>query len=143
MLVLNKEQKQLLVNKIKFTVNFMMTTGAPIGELFNIRVFDADSTEVLCCELTFKKSNSIFMRMKSLSNEHDEYDIRFGVQEEGETEGLRYMDETTIRFFVSEESNDNLDFMETIREIFKQVTEWDKGKQYEKLNNAINDLLNY
>ena len=143
MLVLNKEQKQLLVNKIKFTVNFMMTTGAPIEELFNVRVLDTDSTEVLCCELTFKKSPSIFMMMKSLSNEHNEYDIRFGVQEEGETEGLRYMDETTIRFFVSEECNDNLDFMETIREIFKQVTELEMEKQYQKLNNAINDLLNY
>lgn len=143
MLVLNKEQKQLLINKIKFTVNFMMTTGAPIEELFNIRVLDTDSTEVLCCELTFKKTSSIFMMMKSLSNEHNEYDIRFGVQEEGETEGLRYMDETTIRFFVSEECNDNLDFMGTMREIFKQVTELEIKKQYEKLNNAINDLLNY
>ena len=141
MLILNKEQKQLLTNKIKFSVNFMMKTEANIDDLFNIRVYDADSDEVISFELVFKNSDKyMFMLMKSLSNDHDEYEIRFGIQESEESP---FRDETTIRFFVSKDCNDNVDFLETVQKIFKQVTELEMEKQYQKLNNAIDDLLNY
>lgn len=142
--LLNKEQRQNLVNRLKFTINFMISTGEDLEDIFDIRVFNIEDDSVMGCELTTKNLNKpIRLYMKSFSaDEKNDYEVVFSVNNEPEYDDM-IISETSLRFYVSGPCKDNDDFVETMQYIFNCVTEIEKKKQYASLESAINDLLNY
>ena len=142
--LLNKEQRQNLINRLKFTINFMISTGEDLEEIFDIRVFNIEEDAVVGCELTTKKlNNPVRLFMKSFSSDKkDDYEVVFSVSNEPDEDEMM-VSETTLRFYVSGPCKDNDDFIETMQYIFDKVTEIEKIKQYNNLDTAINDLLNY
>ena len=81
--------------------------------------------------------------MKSFSSDKkDDYEVVFSVSNEPDEDEMM-VSETSLRFYVSGPCKDNDDFIETMQYIFDKVTEIEKIKQYNNLDTAINDLLNY
>ena len=122
----------------------MISTGEDLEEIFDIRVFNIEEGAVVGCELTTKKlNNPVRLFMKSFSSDKkDDYEVVFSVSNEPDEDEMM-VSETSLRFYVSGPCKDNDDFIETMQYIFDKVTEIEKIKQYNNLDTAINDLLNY
>ena len=142
MILLNEEQKKAIINKLKFTLNFMICANENIEEIFEINVQDAVKGEVKVFSLSYKDDISIWFK---------DYNDSFEVNYILESEDDKFMPEGHITFLVYREDaemgdngcNVDMDFIRTVDKIRDRVTELERNKQYEKFNSSINNLLHY
>lgn len=138
MVILDNNKKEMLINKLLFTLNFMVTTNRNFEETFDVRVIDAEEGTIKMFELMFKENKEVYIYFKRLFN--GDVEMRFVV-----TTPEQYVrDESTLRFIVG--TNDDItycEFLDIADKIFDIVTEIEKENQYNKLNDTINSLLKY
>ena len=136
MMILNQNQKQELVNKLKFTLNFIVCSNEDLEKLFNIKILYNDKDKVNTFELSAQNTFIYFKRCYE-----SEIEIRYTVYSEEQTFG----EECSLIFVVSDKEKENNDvdkeFMKTIDILFDTVTEIERKRQYEKINKSINSLL--
>ena len=138
MVILDNNKREALINKLLFTLNFIVSTNKDFEEMFNVRVLDAEANKIKMFELTFKENKEVYLYFKRLFNE--DIEIRFIVT----TPEQYTRDESALIFTVG--VNDDVtycEFLDTAEKIFDIVTEIEKENQYNKLNDTLNSLLKY
>ena len=138
MVILDNNKREALINKLLFTLNFIVSTNKDFEEMFNVRVLDAEANKIKMFELTFKENKEVYLYFKRLFNE--DIEIRFVVT----TPEQYTRDESSLIFTVG--VNDDVtycEFLDTAEKIFDIVTEIEKENQYNKLNDTLNSLLKY
>lgn len=138
MLILDNNKKEMLINKLLFTLNVILITSGNFEETFDIRVMDVEESTIKMFELTFKENKDVYLYFKRLFN--GDVEMRFIVAAPDQY----VKNETTLKFIVG--INDDVtycEFLDTVDKIFDIVTEIEKENQYNKLNDIINELLKY
>ena len=138
MIILDNNKKEKLINKLLFTLNFILLTNRNLEETFDIRVIDAEEGAVKMFELMFKENKEVYLYFKRLFN--GDVEMRFTVASPDQY----IRDESTLKFIVG--TNDDIrycEFLDTADKIFDIVTEIEKENQYKKINDTINSLLKY
>lgn len=140
MVILDNEKREMLIKKLIFTLDFIITTNKNFEDIFDVRVLDTEDNKVKMFELKFKNEESIFLYFKKLCN--DDIEIRYIISSNPDN---FVRDETTLRFTtgLSESGMKYCEFLGTAETIFDIVTEIEKEKQYQKLNETLNNILKY
>lgn len=137
MILLNENQKQTLINKIKFTLTYLMSTTEDIEKVFDVRVMNSEKNEVTLFELQSKENKNTFFYIKKLYDGGIE--IRYTIC----SNTMNFSDESTLKFNIGEKDDEDFEFVSMIEKMFKLVTEIEMRKQFEKLNSSINDLIRF
>jgi hypothetical protein len=138
-MLLNEIQKQTLINKLKFTLTYMLKMNNDIENVFDVRVLDVDNNKVRMFELKLKNDDITYILFKRLCN--NEFEVRYLIC----SESMMASEETTLKFIVGEEegSDDDFEFKFTLEKLFVAVTEIEMERQFDKLNNSLNELIKF
>ena len=139
MMLLNEAQKQTLINKLKFTLTYLLEVNTNIKDIFDVRVIDSENNKVRMFDLKLKDNEQTYMYFKRLCN--DEFEVRYTIC----SESMMVSEETTMKFTVGEEegSDDDFEFKFTLEKLFIKVTELEMERQFEKINNSLNDMIKF
>ena len=139
MMLLNEAQKQTLINKLKFTLTYLLEVNTDIKDIFDVRVIDNENNKVRMFELKLKDNEQIHMYFKRLYN--DEFEVRYMLC----SESMMVSEATTMKFTVGEEegSDDDFEFKFTLEKLFIKVTELEMERQFEKINNSLNEMIKF
>ena len=90
-------------------------------------------------ELKLKDNEQIHMYFKRLYN--DEFEVRYMLC----SESMMVSEATTMKFTVDEEegSDDDFEFKFTLEKLFIKVTELEMERQFEKINNSLNEMIKF
>ena len=77
MMLLNESQKQVLVNKLKFTLTYLLKVNTNIKDIFDVRVIDSENNKVRMFELKLKDNEKSYLYFKRLYN--DEFEVRYTI----------------------------------------------------------------
>lgn len=139
MMLLNEIQKQTLINKLKFTLTYMLKVNNDIENVFDVKVLDVENNKVRMFELKLKDNDTTYILFKRLSN--NEFEVRYLIY----SESLMASEETLLKFTVGEEkgSDDDFEFKFTLEKLFIAVTEIEMERQFDKLNSSLNELIKF
>ena len=136
-MLLNEAQKQVLVNKLKFTLTYLLKVNTNIKDIFDVRVIDSENNKVRMFELKLKDNEKSYLYFKRLYN--DEFEVRYTIC----SESMMVSEETTLKFIVGEEESRDDEFKFTIEKLFIAVTEIEMERQFEKINNSLNEMIKF
>ena len=138
MMLLNETQKQTLINKLKFTLTYLLQVNTDIKSIFDVRVMDIEYNKVKMFELKIKDSENVYLYFKRMYD--DEIEVRYVIC----SESMAVSEETTLKFTVGEEENsdNDIEFRLTLEKLFDMVTEIEMERQFDKINKSLNDLIN-
>ena len=138
MMLLNETQKQTLINKLKFTLTYLLQVNTDIRNIFDVRMIDSEYNKVKMFELKLKDVEKLYLYFKYLYN--NEIEVRYVIC----SESMAVSEETTLKFTVGEEENSDNDneFRLTLEKLFDMVTEIEMERQFDKINKSLNDLIN-
>ena len=138
MMLLNETQKQTLINKLKFTLTYLLQVNTDIRNIFDVRMIDSEYNKVKMFELKLKDVEKLYLYFKYLYN--NEIEVRYVIC----SESMAVSEETTLKFTVGEEENSDNDneFRLTLEKLFDIVTEIEMERQFDKINKSLNDLIN-
>ena len=137
MMLLNEAQKQVLVNKLKFTLTYLLEVNTSIKNIFDVRVIDSENNKVRMFELKLKDNEELYLYFKRLYN--DEFEVRYTIC----SESMMVSEESTLKFIVGEEECSDVEFKFTIEKLFIAVTEIEMERQFNKLNNSLNEMIKF
>ena len=137
-MLLNETQKQTLINKLKFTLTYLLQVNTDIRNIFDVRMIDSEYNKVKMFELKLKDVEKLYLYFKYLYN--NEIEVRYVIC----SESMAVSEETTLKFTVGEEENSDNDneFRLTLEKLFDMVTEIEMERQFDKINKSLNDLIN-
>ena len=138
MMLLNETQKQTLINKLKFTLTYLLQVNTDIRNVFDVRMIDSEYNKVRMFELKLKNVEKLYLYFKYLYN--NEIEVRYVIC----SESMAVSEETTLKFTVGEEENsdNDIEFKLTLEKLFDMVTEIEMERQFDKINKSLNDLIN-
>lgn len=138
MMLLNETQKQTLINKLKFTLTYLLQVNTDIRNIFDVRMIDSEYNKVKMFELKLKDVEKLYLYFKYLYN--NEIEVRYVIC----SESMAVSEETTLKFTVGEEENsdNDVEFRLTLEKLFDMVTEIEMERQFDKINKSLNDLIN-
>ena len=137
-MLLNETQKQTLINKLKFTLTYLLQVNTDIRNVFDVRMIDSEYNKVKMFELKLKDVEKLYLYFKYLYN--NEIEVRYVIC----SESMAVSEETTLKFTVGEEENsdNDIEFKLTLEKLFDMVTEIEMERQFDKINKSLNDLIN-
>ncbi len=103
MMLLNETQKQTLINKLKFTLTYLLQVNTDIRNVFDVRMIDSEYNKVKMFELKLKDVEKLYLYFKYLYN--NEIEVRYVIC----SESMAVSEETTLKFTVGEEENSDND----------------------------------
>ena len=138
MMLLNETQKQTLINKLKFTLTYLLQVNTDIRNIFDVRMIDSEYNKVRMFELKLKGDEKTYLYFKYLYN--NEIEVRYVIC----SESMAVSEETSLKFTVGEEENsdNDIEFKLTLEKLFDMVTEIEMERQFDKINESLNNLIN-